>query len=542
MALARENASTLVHVASLESLLKKGRHLFKAEGKQIAVFAGDGGVFACNNRCPHEGYPLMEGSFTQGGGESGACILTCNWHNWKFRLQDGRCVLGGDHVRTYPAEVRDGFVWVNVEDPPPDVIEASVLDGLRTAFDKRGYGRICREITRLYYHRLDPLIAVRKAIEWSHDRLEFGTSHAYAAGADWLLLAQRHESEWEERLVCLAEAVDHMAFDALRHRVYPYAAPGEPFDPVTFVAAVEAEDRERAEGMVRRGLADGMHWPDMQEPFAAAALDHYNDFGHSLIFVQKTSQLLELAGPSAEPYLLPALTRSLCYTTREDLLPEFKEYQGALENLPEVVAGNGAPLDAAALFPVTIRRAIAFVREATTSHGPEAIYDALLELNARNMLHFDTSYQFASDRPVSENIGWLDFTHGITFANAVRTICAQYPRLWGAGLLQMALFAGRNHRFLDLELDESAWQVADADAFLAEAETRLLDHGVREPIFSAHLLKTTRAVREEITVASPSCRKYLLASLNRFLNAPLKQKHARRAAHQAIALVKRDFA
>jgi len=74
MALARESASTLVHVASLQSLLDKGRHLFKAEGKQIAVFAGDGGVFACNNRCPHEGYPLMEGSLR--AGTQGACLLT----------------------------------------------------------------------------------------------------------------------------------------------------------------------------------------------------------------------------------------------------------------------------------------------------------------------------------------------------------------------------------------------------------------------------------------------------------------------------------
>ena len=47
--------------------------------QHVALFAGDGDdVWACDNRCPHEGYPLVEGNLTDG------CILTCNWHNWKF--------------------------------------------------------------------------------------------------------------------------------------------------------------------------------------------------------------------------------------------------------------------------------------------------------------------------------------------------------------------------------------------------------------------------------------------------------------------------
>ena len=45
-------------------VLLKGRHLFKTNGKQIAVFAGEAGVFACNNRCPHEGYPLNVASLS----------------------------------------------------------------------------------------------------------------------------------------------------------------------------------------------------------------------------------------------------------------------------------------------------------------------------------------------------------------------------------------------------------------------------------------------------------------------------------------------
>ena len=55
----------------------------RPRGKQIALFVTADGVRACNNRCPHEGFPLAEGSLSE------ECLLTCNWHNWKFDLATG---------------------------------------------------------------------------------------------------------------------------------------------------------------------------------------------------------------------------------------------------------------------------------------------------------------------------------------------------------------------------------------------------------------------------------------------------------------------
>src|SRR6516162_6829895 len=250
--------------------------VFKRSRLQVALFLVGERVFAVDNRCPHEGYPLAEGKV------DGACVLTCNWHNWKFRLEDGH-------------------VWVDFADPPAEATLRRTLDGLRKAFDERDFGRVCREVSRLHFHGLDPLAAVRRAVEWSYDRLEFGYTHAYAAAADWLALARAFAGDWEKQLICLAQAVDHMAFDALRDRVYPYAPPGPAFTRQAFLDTVEDEQTAQAEGMVRRGLADGLHWPDLEEAFVAAALAHYNDFGHSLIYVYKNAQLLELAGRELEP-------------------------------------------------------------------------------------------------------------------------------------------------------------------------------------------------------------------------------------------------
>ncbi len=142
---------------------------------------------------------------------------------------------------------------------------------------------------------------------------------------------------------------------------------------------------------------------------------------------------------------------------------------------------------------------------------------------------------------MKDNVGWLNLTHGLTFANATRALCVRYPHLWGAGLLQMACFIGRNHHYLDLTIDESEWTVADPAAFEADVRERMLDHGFRDPIFSAHLVKTPIAVFEEVEWASSDCHRLLLAALNRFLHSPLKQFHARRLAQQAIALVERDY-
>ena len=71
-----------------------GRKLVRHDGKQVLVIAQQGRLFAIANRCPHEGYPLSEGTLGPG------CVLTCNWHNWKFDLASGAALVGRDPVRS----------------------------------------------------------------------------------------------------------------------------------------------------------------------------------------------------------------------------------------------------------------------------------------------------------------------------------------------------------------------------------------------------------------------------------------------------------
>ncbi|MEE9209981.1 MAG: Rieske 2Fe-2S domain-containing protein, partial [Kiloniellales bacterium] len=172
-----------------DKLAEKGKAVVRRGGKQIALFDTPTGIFACNNRCPHEGYPLREGTL------DGSCILTCNWHNWKFDLRTGENQYGGDHVRIYPVELRRGDVWIDITDQPFEARRAAIMANLREAFDDHEYDRIAREIARLRRAGADPTEAVSEAIEWSYQRLEFGWTHAYAGAADWLALYDEREGD-----------------------------------------------------------------------------------------------------------------------------------------------------------------------------------------------------------------------------------------------------------------------------------------------------------------------------------------------------------
>jgi nitrite reductase/ring-hydroxylating ferredoxin subunit len=525
----------MIRAASLEDLQLKPVVVKHAQ-KQIVLFLVEGVVHAIDNRCPHEGYPLAAGQLSKD------CVLTCTWHNWKFRLETGECLIGGDDVRVYPTTIENGYAWVDVADPPLEDSRRRTLSGLKAAFEERDFGRICREIARLHYFGLNPSDAVASALEWAHDRLEFGTTHSIAGAADWLLLAASYPEDFENRLICLSEAVDHLASDSLRHSPHPYAPAGkEVFQQETFRAAVEEEDASRAEAMVARGLTDGLHWPDMEEAFCAAAFAHYNDFGHSVIYVFKTGELIEALGPTVERTLLLPLARHLCYTTREDLLPEFKHYKPALASLDST---QGTPAYGGAFdvpFPSNTATALEWLGASLKNQTIDRVYDRLLEALALNLLFCDTSYETKYNGPVSENIGWLDFTHGITMANAARNLCSRYPQFWKPALAQMACFLGRNHDFIDRSVDRNRWDIENTNSFFREIREQLFDHGYRDPIFAVHLLKTSMAVANELPPASPSCRSALLAALHRFFKSPMKTKHVRRTARQAIRLVSRDF-
>lgn len=525
-------ADTWDRATTLSELPDGACRVFRKSGKQIALFRRAGRIYACNNRCPHEGYPLSKGDL------DGDCVLTCNWHNWKFDLESGENLYGGDRLRVYPVEIRGEEIWVDLADPPLAARMAEVMLRLREAYDENDYARMARELARLVRLGADPLEAVRAAVRWSHDRMEFGWTHAYAATADWIALYGENAGDAEKQLVCLLESIAHMADDTLREDHYPFPEQSGAYDEDRFVDAIDREDESAAIAYMRGALTSGLPFESLERGLSRAALLHYNDFGHSVIYVTKAGGLIDSLGPEVAEPLLLSLTRSLIYTRREDRIPEFHRYGTLLESWGRGGA-DGEP-DMHAWRKLGINKSLELT--ASFSHAPAGrLYTALLGAAAANMLGYDLSRQDKVNIPISDNVGWLDFTHAITFSSAVRMQCEKFPQLWPAGLLQIACFIGRNAAFTEREPDLESWRVGDVEGFFTDTVDALHDHNCDEFIVSAHLLKTVLAARTEIAAGAPAeVGDYLAAAINRFLSSPLRRKQARRTAHQALKFVSLD--
>ena len=92
--------------------LPEGRVTTVAAGhKSVALVHYDGQFSALDNHCPHQGGPLGEGSIENG-------LLRCPWHGYDYCPLDGKSPGFDDTAVTYPLEIRDGEVFIGVEEEP----------------------------------------------------------------------------------------------------------------------------------------------------------------------------------------------------------------------------------------------------------------------------------------------------------------------------------------------------------------------------------------------------------------------------------------
>ena len=86
----------------------------------------DGEYTAMDNRCPHQGGPLGEGTIEVGN--DGQCWLRCPWHGWDFDPKTGKSPGGHEDTgqSLFPLDVRDDGIYVGLEAEPPH--ETTVTD------------------------------------------------------------------------------------------------------------------------------------------------------------------------------------------------------------------------------------------------------------------------------------------------------------------------------------------------------------------------------------------------------------------------------
>jgi nitrite reductase/ring-hydroxylating ferredoxin subunit len=97
-------------VTALDDLWSGEMCATRVEGRPVLLINIEGRVLAFEDRCAHQGVPLSQGRLRAG-------VLTCGAHEWQYDAATGHCLNPcGVALKTFPVEVRDGEIWVEVAD------------------------------------------------------------------------------------------------------------------------------------------------------------------------------------------------------------------------------------------------------------------------------------------------------------------------------------------------------------------------------------------------------------------------------------------
>ena len=292
-----------VLAGSLDELKAKGRLVLHGGHRPILVIYDRGRVFALDNRCPHMGFPLERGSVDDG-------ILTCHWHHARFDLESG-CTfdLWADDVPIFPVELRDGQVWVKTTVSHPDPAAHSrqrLADGLAhdlgLVIAKALHGQLAADVPAADIVRQVALFGAQNRDGWG-----VGLTILTALANLLPMLPE------EETYLALFQGARRVAADCdgqapRRERAplgsHPHAAALKRW----LQRWTSVRHREAAERTLLTAIESGLSPAVLADALLAAATKRaYADTGHSLDFVNKALECLDLIGWDYATAVLPTV-------------------------------------------------------------------------------------------------------------------------------------------------------------------------------------------------------------------------------------------
>ncbi|WP_277555070.1 Rieske (2Fe-2S) protein [Halobaculum limi] len=415
-----------VEAVSLDTLRDDGRALTSVDGTPIALFHHEGEVRAVDNRCPHMGFPLTEGSVDEG-------VLTCHWHHARFELSCGDTFdPWADDVDTYPTEVREGTVYVSPaprrSDPPAvhwrERLDDGLEQNLRLVLAKSAVGLIDADV--------DAADVLERGVRFGVDNRADG----WGSGLTILVaLANRlPDLEDQDRKRALYQGLSQVASDVdgqpPKFDQEAFSATDVPFERLRswFTENVEVRDPNGAERVLRTAVASGYGPERLTELLVTAATDHrYLDTGHTFDFVNKATEALDIVGWGDEERtadVLASLVRGLATADRAEERSSWRQ-----------------PIDLASMCSETFDRLDDLVAEGEGeswtepddfterlhSSDPELVFDAIEEAiregasveELADAVAFAAAKRVAQFATSNEFSDWNTVHHTFTFANAV---------------------------------------------------------------------------------------------------------------------------
>lgn len=536
---------------ALNDLAPGQARLLKTDTHRVAVFRlQDGAVFAVDNACPHEGYPLVQG-------EVRGQVLTCAWHNYKFELGSGACIKGDEDVQAYATRIQDGQIEVELTRPDPAVVIQRARESFEQGMLDAEAGRMARDAVRLLQAGVPAAELLLEGAILDARYAEYGATHALPVAVDLMEYLSGDIERDTNVIVTLMELVSESG----QHR--PRQVWAEPQQSDAFETdlsqAIEAEDNDRAIGLVRAAVTQAGY----QRAGAAlvdCASEHFLGFGHGLIYATKAMELLKHDDRNAQD-ILCALTLRLISSTREDVLPpmaRWRKWVGEHHNdlkrgTTRITSAEQDHLAERIVDPQDKTIEADFLQHIAEGIDSAQLVDVLVHAAALRLLSFDPTIH--DDWTVQD--GWLDVTHPLTFAHAIRdALRVSDTNTVLINLVWSLAFTRRGHR-----LDQPAFALPAPQEATTKDITRALDRhdpqvvalaqgfdgdwgelaeALRDwilagqaamPIFIAHQIKTTRVAMLERRNRVP-----LLAVL-RYLSTPVVERSTRSVVHDAVRLV-----
>ncbi len=523
-------------VANIADLAPVGMKMVRVGDRRLVLIQTADGVFALDNACPHQGYGLVQGDLRDN-------LLTCEWHNWKFDVTTGSCVLGEEDVQSHEVTIDvHGDIFITLATQDPDVQRPVLMESLQRAITNNYIGQASRDTIRLLKASANPGELVWQAVAYGAPRAEFGWGHSIAATADCLSMVDHYDGD--QRALPIIQGISMIAES---ERGYPINALADPVNlpndaRSAFRSAVEDERLTEAQGLVRGAIHTGVDQAELQRWFADVASDHLLAYGHGAIYTQKAFQLLDRLGWERADTVLGYLVPTIVYATREDKLPYMRKFMRLTSelNLSELAERprdstwtDGGALQAALLGHDVGTVVGEIVRALNEGAGiPGLLNTVSLAVSVRH-LRYDVLTEF----DLHDDFGWLDLTHGLTYANAARWMTAAVGA--NESTMRLALYTaflaywtGRHEWHTKIgPMNDVVRPSTEIDSYGAALQRRALHDPASMFIFQAHAIKMSVAATEE----AHATRSLLpLDAASRFMESPKHERGVAATVAQSI--------
>jgi nitrite reductase/ring-hydroxylating ferredoxin subunit len=413
-----------VEVAPAEQVREEGPVVVSPKGRSIALFHHEDEFHAVDNRCPHMGFPLTEGTVEDG-------ILTCHWHHARFELSCGDTFDPfADDVATFPLAVREGAIHVDPDPDPDEPPEEHWQHRLEHALQEDLSLVAAKSVIGLEEAGIEYTVPVSAGVDFGTHYRESGwgrglTTLAVTAN---LLPDLAEEDRRRALYVGLTEVADDCAGEPPFFVQDALAAEDVPPERLKrwFRDNVEVRDADGAERVLRSAIRAGLEEDAIAGMFAAALTDHlYLDAGHRLDFVNKAFETLDHVGWEAADDVLPSLVPALAAASRAEEDASWRQPVDVAELL--FATHEDLPKLLAAGEDATWSEPEGFV-DTLLGDDPGAIVDALCDAIASgatatelaDVVAYAAARRVAQFGTANEFRDWNTVHHTYTYATAVR--------------------------------------------------------------------------------------------------------------------------